>query len=150
MAHAPRIIGWKESVDFPEWGIFHVSAKADTGARSSALDVRNIVELENNRLRFDVILDRGSGARTQTVEAEMTGHTRVRSSNGITQERYRVRTTIRVGKFERQVEFSLTTRRKMIHRVLLGRRFLAEGFLVDSRQKYLATRRRKTVVRTGT
>lgn len=147
MTANPHIIGWKESVGFPDWGIFHVSAKADTGARGSAIDVRGIVELPGDRLRFEVILDRGSRARTQMVTAEMIGHARVRSSNGILQERYRVRTRIQIGEVVKAIEFSLTTRRQMIHRVLLGRRFLANDFLVDSGRTYLAGKRRKTVVR---
>ena len=39
------VIGWKESIDLPEWGIRHITAKADTGARRSAIDVANIKEL---------------------------------------------------------------------------------------------------------
>jgi len=108
--------------------------------------VRGIVELPDNRLQFEVILDRGSGARTQRVTAERVGHARVRSSNGIIQERYRVRTRVRIGKVIKQAEFSLTTRRQMIHRVLLGRRSLPAPFLVDSGSTYLATKRRKTEV----
>lgn len=141
-----QIIGWKESVSFPDWGIFHVSAKADTGARSSALDVHQIVGLPDGRLQFEVILDRGSGARTKTVTAAVTGHARVRSSNGLLQERYRVQTRIQIGEVLKTIEFSLTARRQMIHRVLLGRRFLAQDFLVDSGRTYLATKRRKAVL----
>lgn len=147
IANPPHIIGWKESVSFPDWGIAHVSAKADTGARGCALDVRRVVELADGRLQFEVILDRGSGPRTQTVVARMIGHTRVRSSNGVVQERYRVETRVRIGRVVKRAEFSLTTRRQMIHRVLLGRRFLAGTFLVDSEKTYLATKRRKTTVR---
>ena len=33
----PLTIGWKEFVDFPDWGVRHVKVKVDTGARTSAL-----------------------------------------------------------------------------------------------------------------
>src|SRR5437764_4654012 len=35
----PLVIGWKEYVEFVEWGVGRVKAKIDTGARTSALDV---------------------------------------------------------------------------------------------------------------
>ena len=33
----PLLIGWREYIDFVDWGVRHVSAKIDTGARTSAL-----------------------------------------------------------------------------------------------------------------
>src|SRR5262249_35809378 len=34
----PVVIGWKEYLEFPEWGELRVKAKIDTGARTSVLD----------------------------------------------------------------------------------------------------------------
>jgi hypothetical protein len=147
-APSARSIGWKETVSFPDWGIDGVSAKSDTGARSSALDVHDIVELPDGRLAFDVILDRGSALRTQRVEAEIADRVTIRSSNGQSQQRYRIRTRLRIGEIEKVAEFSLAARRKMIHRVLLGRTFLAPDFLVDASAKYVLSeppRRRRKV-----
>ncbi len=36
---SPLLIGWKEYVAFPEWGLRRIRAKIDTGACTSALDV---------------------------------------------------------------------------------------------------------------
>ena len=131
------IIGWKEWVSLPEWGIHHLSAKSDTGASGSAIDVARVRELGEGRVRFDVILDRGERTRTQTVEADILGRVKIRSSNGARAERFRVRTTVRIGGIEKKADFTLVCRRRMIHRVLLGRTFLDRDFLVDSHAKYL-------------
>ena len=36
-ASGPLLIGWKEYVAFPEWGLERIKVKIDTGARTSAL-----------------------------------------------------------------------------------------------------------------
>lgn len=131
------VIGWKERIDLPEWGITGMTAKMDTGALGAALDVTRVQRLENGRVRFDVILDRGKAARFHTVEAELTGEARVRSSNGTLQHRLRVRTEIRLGEVLLMTEFSLVSRKRMIHRVLLGRVFLSDRFLIDSGRRFV-------------
>jgi hypothetical protein len=138
-----KIIGWKETVDLPDWGIESIIAKSDTGARRSALDVCNVVELPNNKIQFDIILDRKDRSHTKTVIAPIDHQTHVRSSNGEQHERYFVRTQVRIHDRTKEVEFSLVSRESMMCRILLGRKALEGDFLVDSSQKHVTGPRKK-------
>lgn len=140
-----EIIGWKESIDLPDLGIKNMLAKADTGARSSALDVKNIEEIGGDRLRFDIVLDRKDRTKTKSVVAKIAHQKHVRSSNGQEHERYFIKTRIRIGTKIKRIEFSLVSRKSMVCRILLGRKALEDDFLVDSSLKYQSGPRRKTV-----
>lgn len=140
-----EVIGWKESIDLPGLRIKNMLAKADTGARSSALDVKNIEELEGGRVRFDIVLDRKDRTRTKTVVAKIAHQKHVRSSNGQVHERYFIKTKIRIGTKTKEVDFSLVCRKAMVCRILLGREALENDFLVDSSRKYQSRPRRKVV-----
>jgi hypothetical protein len=139
------VIGWCEYVALPDWGIAALRAKADTGARSSALHVETIEELPRGRVRFDVVLHRKFRRRVR-VEARILRRARVRSSNGVYSTRIFVRTRVRIGTIERFVELSLVDRGLMIYRMLLGRTAL-EGLFVDPHRRHLVgerpVRRRK-------
>ena len=144
MAHKKlKIIGWKETVDLPDWGIESIIAKSDTGARRSALDVCNVVELPNQQIQFDIVLDRKDRSRTRTVVAPIDHQTHVRSSNGEQHERYFVRTRVVIHGRTKEVEFSLVSRESMVCRILLGRKALEGDFLVDSSLKHVSGPRRK-------
>ncbi|MCB9849618.1 MAG: ATP-dependent zinc protease [Phycisphaerales bacterium] len=130
-----HIIGWREYVSLPEWGIRRVEAKIDTGARTSAIHVDRIVHLAGNRVKFDVVLSRTDKSKCVPVTADITRVTRVRSSTGHAQERFVVTTQIRMGGLRRHIELSLVRREKMICRMLLGRTAL-NGFLIDVTRKH--------------
>jgi len=139
----PQVIGWKETVDLPDWGIGSILAKSDTGARRSALDVHNVIELPGNRVQFDIVLDRKDRSHTKTIIAPIDHQTHVRSSNGDQHERYFVRTNVTIHGCTKEVEFSLVSRESMMCRILLGRKALEGDFLVDSSQKHVTRPRRK-------
>ena len=128
------IIGRREWVSAPEWGIDRLRAKIDTGARTSAIHVSSIEDLDNGRLRFEVVRRERPRRRTVTVEADHVREARVRPSSGRTQRRPVVRTLIRIGDWERAIEMSLVCREGMLCRMLLGRRALT-GLLVDPSNK---------------
>lgn len=141
--HEHHVIGYREYVDLPDWGIQRVKAKADTGARSSAIDVAELVELDGGeRVRFDVAVSRAHRHRRITIEAPVVRRTTVRSSMGHAQPRLTVRTTLRIGPVEKSIEVGLVCRKTMICRMLLGRLALAGDFLVDSERAYLYGNRR--------
>lgn len=124
------VIGWREVVRLPEWGIKAVEAKIDTGARTSAIHVGEVHRLPRGRVRFDVVLSRKDPVWTVPVETDVVRVTRVRSSTGHAQERVVVATDMRVGHVTRRIELTLVCRRHMLCRMLLGRTAL-EGFLID-------------------
>jgi len=138
-----KVIGWKETVDLPDWGIEHIVSKSDTGARRSALDVAHVVELPGGRVQFDIVFDRKDRSTTRTVVADIAHKTHVRSSNGQRHERYFVRTRVALAGVVNEVEFSLVSRASMVCRILLGRKALEDDFLVDPSVKHVSRTRRK-------
>lgn len=131
-----HLIGWRELVAFPEWGIKGVEAKIDTGARTSALHVEDITRLKGDRVRFHVILSRDNPKARVEAEAPIVRTARIRSSTGHLQVRYVVRARIRVGPHKRKIEVSLVRRHEMLCRMLLGRTAL-DGFLIDCGLRYV-------------
>lgn len=134
-------IGWREWATLPEWDL-KIRAKADTGARSSAIDCSNIEELPDNRVRFTMRLSRKEDKQV-THEAPIAMRKHVRSSTGHGHDRLFIETTLELGGREKKILVSLTCRKRMIHRMLLGREALAGDFLVDSSVDHWATPRKK-------
>ena len=141
----PRLlIGWNEYVDIPDWGIRRLRAKVDTGARSSALHVENIVELPHRHVRFDVVLHRAKRDRRVHVTAPIARFGRVRSSTGRYEMRIFVEASVMLGPVERRIEVSLVDRGKMIFRMLLGRTALAGHFVIDPGRRHILHPKRAT------
>ncbi len=130
-------VGWNEHVDLPEWGVFRLGAKVDTGARTSALHAANVELLPRGRIRFEVVVHRTRRDRHVSVTTRLVRQARVRSSNGRFELRYFVRTVMRLGPVEKEIEISLVDRAKMVHRMLLGRAALRGDFLVDVSRRHL-------------
>lgn len=141
----PVVIGWKEYISLPDWGIAKIQAKTDTGARSSALDVTHLEELPGNRVRFEVVQNRQDRSATITVEADISRKSRVRSSFGRAQDRIFVSTRILIAGVSVVAELGLVNRENMLCRMLLGRKTLHSVFLVDPGRCYLHRKRKKKV-----
>lgn len=128
---ATPVLGAFEVVSLPEFGIFDMIAKTDTGAYSGALHCETIEEIHGDgkkKLRF---------TPTEDHKSHVTEHysrTRVRSSNGQEARRYLIETKIVIQGQTYPIKIGLSNRSEMKYDMLLGRRFIREnGMLVDVR-----------------
>lgn len=145
MTEAPLTIGWKEYLDFVDWGIRRVKTKIDTGARTSALGVVSyeLWERPDHQLmaRLQLALKRRHPEEVQEVVTPVLGMLVVANSNGMKEQRPVVETSIQLGPVVKRVRLTVTNRAGMLFRVILGRKALESDFLVDVKQKYLLKNR---------
>jgi hypothetical protein len=134
-------VGWREWVTLPDLKLPFIEAKIDTGARSSSLDATVVEAFRRKRqswVRFVVFSDIDLSSAGSIVEAKLIGYRDVRSSNGITQSRPVIETSIRLALDTWMIELTLTSRRSMGFRLLLGRSAIENRYLVDASKSYLA------------
>ncbi len=127
------VVGRVETVDFPEFNIVGVRAKVDTGAYRCVIHSESAVE-ENTPDGPVLVFTLFGHGKNPTVHTHRTSHftkIAVRSSNGHTEDRYKINTTVRINGKEITTEFTLSNRAKMVYPVLIGRRALYHNFVVN-------------------
>ncbi|MEO1968138.1 MAG: RimK/LysX family protein [Sphingomonadaceae bacterium] len=140
MARRPlEAVGWREMIALPKLTTHRIPAKIDTGARTSSLHATEIERFERDGhqwLRF--LLDIGLGLSEPVVcELPRVGRRTIVSSNGEAQDRFIIKTRLRLGETEFAAEFSLADRSDMKFPILVGRTALRGRFMVDSGRSYL-------------
>ena len=130
-------IGWREYVALPEWSLFKIRAKIDTGARSCALDVHHLECLEGDRVHFEIALSRKDRTRIRRVEAAISRRSVVKSSLGDIHERIFVKTPLILAGIRQIVEVGLISREEMRSRMLIGRNVLEGRYLLDPSARFL-------------
>ena len=145
-----KIIGWREWVRLPDLGVKRIKAKIDTGARTSALHAFRITPFSKDGgayVRF--VLHPLQRQKTPEVNcvAVVIDHRRVTDSGGRVEERYVIRTTLRLGKSRWPVELTLTNRDQMGFRMLIGRQAVRRRYLVDASRSFVARKRKKKRVK---
>jgi hypothetical protein len=137
------VVGWREWVSLPEWGISWVKAKVDTGARSSSIHAVNLQRFERDGVpwvRFRVHPLQRKSAETVEVEAPVLETRLIRSSNGKVSSRPVIVANLTMMGATWPVELTLASRDEMGFRMLLGREAIRRRFLVDSGGSYYGAR----------
>jgi len=137
-AQRPLVIGWKEVAALPEWGIPRLRVKADTGARTSAIDVLDYaIDEAGPTAELRLALDPRHLERVTVVRTPLLAMVVVSNSGGQRECRPLVETTLRLGPVTKRVRLTVANRAGLRFRMLLGRQALLGDFLVDVSQKYL-------------
>lgn len=125
-----KIIGSFEKVSLPEFNLWDIIAKIDTGATTGSLHATHIKEATGPD--GEKVLSFRAYGRQPAVMVESFRLKQVRSSNGEVEIRYFIPTTIVIRGVHYPIKLSLADRTPMKKGVLLGRRFLRRhGFVVD-------------------
>jgi hypothetical protein len=133
------VIGWREWISLPDFGIKWLKAKIDTGARTSALHAFGIERFRNHRkdlLRFDIHPEQRNEKKTVQCVAEVVDLRLVTDSGGHREHRYVIETPIVLGDICFPIEITLTNRSLMMFRMLLGRKALQDRFIIDPARSY--------------
>lgn len=133
-----KIVGRKELISILDLELFDLDAKVDTGADSNALHCDDIYIDGNNYVHFTLLDEVHPSYHGKKMVMPLYKLKKVKSSNGLTQERASIKVKISfMGKKYNSV-ISLTNRADMKFPMLIGRKFLANRFLVDVSKEYLS------------
>lgn len=116
-----------------------LSARIDTGAKTSSLNAVDLVEFERDGkpyARFNII-DPISGEKVE-IERRIKKRIRIKEHEGESQRRPIVKMRVRLGNLDQRIEVSLTDRSEFEHQVLIGRNFLRDFAIVDVSKKYIS------------
>src|SRR6056297_3604246 len=89
-----KIIGRLEPINFPEWDLYGIDAKIDTGAYTSSLHCHHIKAYEKDGeqlVRFNLLDPSHETYNDKLFELPIHRKKVVKSSNGSTEERFVVR-----------------------------------------------------------
>lgn len=134
------IVGSEEWCAFPQLGIPTIKARVDSGAKTSALHAVNISPFQRdgeNWVKFDINPIQNNTKTVIHCQAPLVDKRIVKSSSGFREQRYVIKSQIKIGTADWDVELTLTNRDSMGFRMLLGREAMSGRILVDPEQKYL-------------
>lgn len=145
-----RTIGWKETVDLTELELFDVPAKIDTGAKTSVLHCSSIESLKRNGRQFVKFVPLGEESETgKSYTFPFHKERTIKNSFGNQENRFIIRTRVRMFGEMYDIEISLRDRSNMEFPMLLGRSFIRKKFLVDVNRADLSKKhagRKKTTL----
>ncbi|GAF03302.1 ATP-dependent zinc protease family protein [Saccharicrinis fermentans] len=139
-------IGRKDKVNLPDLALKNIDAKIDTGAYGCTLHCHSIELISRDGkdiLAFKVLDPTHSLYEDKVFYFEEFSDKLVKNSGGQTEHRYTINTPMIIFGKRRNIDFSLTNRKKMKYPILLGREFLTGRFIVDVTLKDLSYKDKK-------
>jgi hypothetical protein len=131
------VLGRCDRIDLPELGLLNIHAKIDTGAYTCSLHC-STVHVVDGKLEFILLDEEHPEFTGMKFRFKKFSQREIKNSFGIAEQRYIIKTNIKI--FDRVIraEFSLSDRDNLRYPVLLGRKILRKRFLIDVTKKNLS------------
>ena len=143
--NAKRIIGRSDVVDLPGMHLFQLAAKVDTGAFTSAIHYHHaeVIEKDGKKVLHFTLLD-PSHPEYNDKDFYFTEFTtrHIKNSFGQSEERFIIITELTIFGKTLSTEFSLSDRGSLKFPILLGRKLLKKGFVVDVSKRNLSFKKK--------
>lgn len=133
------IIGRLENISLPELGIDNLTVRVDSGAQTSSLHVDHIKLIKVNGkpgIQFDIHPEVHDVDKVVRCKSELYDLRKIKSSNGMSEQRYVIETLAKLGELEWPIQITLTDRSDMTYLMLLGRQAMGKRFLIDPAQVF--------------
>ena len=134
MEYDKIVVGSEEWCALPQLNIPAIKVRVDSGAKTSALHAVNIVSFKRDGdvwVSYEVHPLQRNGKTTVHCESLVIDRRKIRSTSGLVEMRYVVRTLVELAGNPWSIEVTLTNRDSMGYRMLLGRQAMAGKILVD-------------------
>ncbi len=141
-----KVIGWREWVGLPDLGIPRMKAKVDSGARTSAIHAFKVIPFTKDGgayVRFIVHPAQRRRKPEVACVARVIDQRLITDSGGNCQNRYVIRTTLKLGKARWPIELTLSNRDNMGFRMLIGRQAIRRTYVIDPARSYVTGGRKK-------
>lgn len=149
MINKKKIIGRIDKVDFPEFNFKDLPIKIDSGAYTSTIYCSFCEETIIDGivfLNFNLLDKNYDEFPTNNFSTKNFSSKVIKSSNGISEKRYLIKTKILMFNEEYPIYLTLSERKEMKFPVLLGRKFLNKKFIIDTTKTNLSYKE-KTAIR---
>ncbi len=127
-------IGSRDKIDIPEFDLFDLPCKTDTGAATSAIhchQVKLIQIHEVDYISFRLLDPSHLAYNHREYRTSHFKEKKIKSSFGDVAYRYTITCQVTLFGKSFRAEFTLADREKMRYPILLGRRLLRSRFVVD-------------------
>lgn len=134
-------IGRVDKADFPELSLSGIDLKIDSGAYTSSIHCANVEEINvggENLIKFTLLDPEHSLYNNKEFKTKKYTSKAVKSSNGISEMRFLIKTEIFIFDTLFPIHLTLTERKDMKFPILLGRKFLSKKFIIDTAKKNLS------------
>jgi hypothetical protein len=143
-------IGWREWARLPDLKIARIKAKIDSGARTSAIHAFKVTPFSKDGgayVRFFVHPVQRHRKPEVACVARVIDQRRITDSGGNCQERYVIRTTLKLGRSSWPIELTLSNRDNMGFRMLIGRQAIRGKYVVDPGRSFVISKKKRLKAR---